>query len=59
MLIWYKKMSDLSLNELKQIASIKNYKPIKTKSNPNSSYIEYESKRDTKTKIYHLKNILI
>ena len=39
-------MPDLSLNELKQIASIKNYKPIKTKSTLNGNYIKYESKRD-------------
>ena len=31
---------------MKKIASIKNYKPIITKSTPNSNYIEYESKRD-------------
>ena len=31
---------------MKKIASIKNYKPIKTKSTPNGNYIEYESKRD-------------
>ena len=33
-------------NELKQIASIENYKPIKTKSTPNGYYIKYESKID-------------
>ena len=39
-------MLDLSLNELNQIASTENYKPVKTKSILNDNYIEYESKRD-------------
>ena len=39
-------MPDLSLDQLKQIASIKNYKPIKTKSTLYGNYIKYESKRD-------------
>ena len=34
------------------------YKPVRTKSAFNNNYIEYESK-ETKIKIYHLKNILI
>ena len=34
------------------------YKPVTTKSAFNNNYIEYESK-ETKIKIYHLKNILI
>ena len=32
-------MPHLSLNELRQIASIENYKPIKTKSIPNDNYV--------------------
>ena len=39
-------MLDFSLNELNQIASTENYKPVKTKSILNDNYIEYESKRD-------------
>ena len=39
-------MPDLSLDQLKQIASIKNYKPMKTKSTLYGNYIKYESKRD-------------
>ena len=35
------------------------YKPIKTKSAFNNNYIEYESKRQKKTKIFHQKIILI
>ena len=38
-------MTDPSLNELKQIASIENYKLI-LKGTPNSNYIEYETKKD-------------
>ena len=39
-------MPDLSLDELKQIERIKNYKTIKTKSTLYGNYIKYESKRD-------------
>ena len=38
---------------MKKIASIKNYKPIKTKSTPNGNYIEYESKRDKDKNLSH------
>ena len=44
-------MLDLSLNELNQIASIENYKPLKPKSIPNDNYIECESKRDKDKKL--------
>ena len=44
-------MLDLSLNELNQIASTENYKPVKTKSILNDNYIEYESKRDKAKKL--------
>ena len=43
-------MLDLSIKELNQTASIKNYKPIKTKSSRNG-YIKYESKRDKEKKL--------
>ena len=43
-------MLDLSVKELNQTASIKNYKPIKTKSIRNG-YIKYESKRGKEKKL--------